>query len=180
MDEEVKDDIIDVIEVKVTEFDEKEYEEIELLGDKKFKFYEKMRGNIDKWTRKKTGKAGYEVTQFILLLPDLFMLISRLLADKRVPVRKKLFLAGVVAYVMSPLDIIPDFIPFFGYTDDLFLVLFSLDKMLNEVAPDVVSENWSGEENVIDLVKNLLEKSNQFIDKNVVEKVKKWARKKDK
>ena len=108
------------------------------------------------------------------------MLISRLLADKRVPVRKKLFLAGVVAYVMSPLDIIPDFIPFFGYTDDLFLVLFSLDKMLNEVAPDVVSENWSGEENVIDLVKNLLEKSDQFIDKNVVEKVKKWARKKDK
>lgn len=174
MDEEVKDV---VIEVQETEFDEKEYEEIKLLGDKKFKFYEKMRSNIDKWTEKKTGKAGYEAAQFLMLLPDLFILISRLIVDKRVPMGKKVFLAGVVAYVMSPFDIIPDFIPFFGYTDDLFLVLFSLDKLLNNVAPDVVSENWSGEDNIIDLIKELLEKSDQFLDRNVVQKIKRWVRK---
>src|SRR5690554_2528347 len=107
MDEELKDV---VIEVQETQFDEKEYEEIKLLGNKKFKFYEKMRANIDKWTANKAGKAGYEAAQFLMLLPDLFILISRLIVDKRVPMGKKVFLAGVVAYVMSPFDIIPDFI----------------------------------------------------------------------
>lgn len=177
MDEELKDV---VIEVQETQFDEKEYEEIKLLGNKKFKFYEKMRANIDKWTANKAGKAGYEAAQFLMLLPDLFILISRLIVDKRVPMGKKVFLAGVVAYVMSPFDIIPDFIPFFGYTDDLFLVLFSLDKLLNHITPEVVSENWSGEENIIGLIKELLEKSDQFLDRNVIQKIKKWIGKETK
>ena len=171
-------DFEDVIEARETEFNEKDFEEIKLLGERKFKFYEKMRTTIDKWTKKRAGKAGYEIAQFLLLLPDLFMLVSRLIIDKRVPAGKKVFLAGVIAYIISPIDIIPDFIPFIGYTDDLFLVIFALDNLLNNVEDNVIIENWSGKENIIDLIRTLLEKSDQFLDKNVLSKIKKWIWKK--
>jgi len=175
-----KKDEEDVILATETEFNEKDYEEIRLLGAKKFKFYEKMRNTIDKWTKKRAGKAGYEVAQFLLLLPDLFMLLSRLIIDKRVPTGKKVFLAGVIGYIISPIDIIPDFIPFVGYTDDLFLVIFALDNLLNNVKNNVIIENWSGEENIIELVKTLLDKSDEFLDKNVLNRIRKWIWKKDK
>lgn len=171
-------DFEDVIEARETEFNEKDFEEIKLLGERKFKFYEKMRATIDKWTKKRAGKAGYEIAQFLMLLPDLFMLVSRLIIDKRVPAGKKVFLAGVIAYIISPIDIIPDFIPFIGYTDDLFLVIFALDNLLNNVTDNVIIENWSGKENIIDLIRTLLEKSDQFLDKNVLAKIKKWIWKK--
>lgn len=175
----MKDEKIDeIIDCPESDFNEKEYEEIKLLGARKFKFYEKMRTTIDKWTRKRTGKAGYEVAQFLMLLPDLFMLISRLIIDKRVPTGKKVFLAGVISYIISPIDIIPDFVPFVGYTDDLFLVIFALDNLLNNVDDIVIIENWSGKENIIDLIRMLLDKSDQFLDKNVLKKIKKWIWKK--
>jgi len=42
--------------------------------------------------------------------------------DPRVPLYARIFAAGVVAYAFSPIDLIPDFIPVFGYLDDLVLV----------------------------------------------------------
>lgn len=174
----LNEDIDEVIDCAETEFNEKEFEEIKLLGERKFKFYEKMRTTIDKWTKKRAGKAGYEIAQFLMLLPDLFILVSRLIIDKRVPTGKKVFLAGVITYLISPIDIIPDFIPFVGYTDDLFLVIFALDNLLNNVGEDVIVENWSGKDNIIQLIQTLLEKSDQFLDKNVLKKIRKWIWKK--
>jgi len=42
--------------------------------------------------------------------------------DPRTPWYAKLLVAGIVAYTFSPIDLIPDFIPFLGYLDDLILV----------------------------------------------------------
>lgn len=42
--------------------------------------------------------------------------------DPRTPLRAKLVIAAVAAYAMSPIDLIPDFIPVLGYLDDLILV----------------------------------------------------------
>ena len=173
-----KDEIEEVVDCEESKFNEKEFEEVKLLDDKKFKHYEKMRTTIDKWTKKRTGKAGYEIAQYLMLLPDLFILLTRLLVDKRVPLGKKAFLTAVLAYVISPIDIIPDFIPFVGYTDDLFLVIFALDNLLNNVKDNVVIENWSGKENIILLIRTLLEKSDEFLDKNILKKIRKWIWKK--
>ncbi len=168
----------DFVECSESNYNQKDFEEIKLLGNKKFQFYEKMRSTIDKWTNKRAGKAGYEIAQYLLLLPDLFILVSRLIVDKRVPAGKKVFLAGVITYLISPIDIIPDFIPFVGYTDDLFLAIFALDNLLNNVNENVIMENWSGKENIIELIKTLLEKSDQFLDRNVLKKIRKWIWKK--
>ena len=46
----------------------------------------------------------------VMLVPNIVKLLSRLLRDRRVPVRRKVFIAAVLGYVISPVDLIPDFV----------------------------------------------------------------------
>ena len=58
----------------------------------------------------------------------------------RTPWYAKLFAAGVVAYALSPIDLIPDFIPVLGYLDDLLLVPLGIVIALRLVPADVLAE----------------------------------------
>lgn len=52
----------------------------------------------------------------------------------------KLFVAGVVAYAFSPIDLIPDFVPVLGYLDDLLLIPLGITIALKLIPPSVLSE----------------------------------------
>ena len=60
--------------------------------------------------------------------------------DPRVPWYARLFVAAVVAYALSPIDLIPDFVPVLGYLDDLILVPLGLALAVRMVPPDVLEE----------------------------------------
>ena len=60
--------------------------------------------------------------------------------DPRTPWYAKLLAAAVVAYALSPVDLIPDFIPIIGYLDDLILVPLGLAAVLKLVPADVMAE----------------------------------------
>ncbi|MGE3909400.1 MAG: YkvA family protein [Chloroflexota bacterium] len=60
--------------------------------------------------------------------------------DPRVPWYARLFVAGVVAYALSPIDLIPDFIPVIGYLDDLVLVPLGIALALRMVPRPVLEE----------------------------------------
>jgi uncharacterized membrane protein YkvA (DUF1232 family) len=60
--------------------------------------------------------------------------------DPRTPWYAKLFVAGIVAYALSPIDLIPDFIPVFGYLDDLILIPLAIALALKLVPPHVLAE----------------------------------------
>lgn len=60
--------------------------------------------------------------------------------DPRVPWYARVFAAGVVAYAISPIDLIPDFIPIFGYLDDLILVPLGIVLALRMIPPEVMAE----------------------------------------
>src|SRR5262245_66075415 len=66
-------------------------------------------------------------------LPDVVRLVARLAADPVLPRSAKIALAAAVVYLMSPVDLIPDFVPFLGYLDDALLVAVVLDGVLNFV-----------------------------------------------
>src|SRR5215813_3625916 len=55
------------------------------------------------------------------LIPNFLKLLYRLFKDPRAPLAEKALLAGTIIYVVSPLDLIPDMIPFIGQVDDLYL-----------------------------------------------------------
>jgi uncharacterized membrane protein YkvA (DUF1232 family) len=58
----------------------------------------------------------------------------------RTPWYAKLFVAGVVAYALSPIDLIPDFIPVLGYLDDLILVPLGIALAIRMIPSDVLAE----------------------------------------
>lgn len=158
-------------------------EEQEKLDDKifesdpiKFKFYEDLRQKAKGWTNEKTGKLGGKLGEYLFLLPDFFILLGRLMIDKRVPTKQKLYVGGIVAYVMLPIDIIPDFIPVIGYLDDLLLVVMGLNMVLNEIDSDILADNWSGEGNVLHQMQKIVAAGDSFLDKRVIQKIKRWLK----
>lgn len=77
-------------------------------------------------------------------LPDLGRLIVRLVADPVLPRAAKIALAAAAVYLLSPLDFIPDFIPFVGYVDDVLLAAILVDGILNYVDRALVLKYWPG------------------------------------
>ncbi len=67
--------------------------------------------------------------------------VALAMRDPRVPWYAKAFGACVVAYALSPIDLIPDFIPVIGYLDDLVLVPLGLLLMLRLIPAEVLAEH---------------------------------------
>ncbi|MDQ3955468.1 MAG: DUF1232 domain-containing protein [Actinomycetota bacterium] len=103
--------------------------------------------------------------EYALLAPRLGRLVWRLIRDPRVPSRSKAALVMVTAYIASPVDVVPDFVPGIGQLDDIVLIAFALDQILNRVPEQIVREHWEGEEDVLGLVRQILDISTAFFPK---------------
>lgn len=79
-------------------------------------------------------------------LADAGRLLWRVARDPRVPWPAKLVAGGALAYVVSPIDVIPDVIPVLGQMDDLFLLVRALRYLAGEAGYDVLHEHWAGSE----------------------------------
>jgi len=98
-----------------------------------------------------------KLKKYARLAPQFVKLIGRLMKDPRVPARQKAILVVVGAYLVSPIDLVPDFIPGVGVLDDLIIAAFALDQILNRVPEDCVREHWDGDEDVLAVVKEVLD-----------------------
>ena len=78
------------------------------------------------------------------ILPDLLRLLKRLAADDALPwgVRARLLL--LLAFVISPIDLIPDFIPVIGYLDDAVLVTLVLRSVVRRSGRQAIERHWPG------------------------------------
>ncbi|MFO7896426.1 MAG: DUF1232 domain-containing protein [Candidatus Cloacimonadales bacterium] len=148
------------------------------IEPQKQKFYEKLRQKVTGFAQQKTGSKGETFTNYLLSLPDFFMLLSRLMIDKRVTMGQRAFIAGVIGYVVFPIDIIPDFIPVIGFADDLVLVVYGLNFILNELDKKIVLDNWSGKADLLQLLASITAAAEGYLDRNVIKKIKSWLTKK--
>ncbi len=101
--------------------------------------------------------------EYVLLVPRLARLLWRLSRDPRVPARAKATLFIIAGYLLSPVDVVPDFIPGIGQLDDLVVVAFALDQMLNRVPREVVLDHWDGDEDVLEVVRQVLDISTAYV-----------------
>lgn len=95
--------------------------------------------------------------EFILLMPDIFSLLLRLYKDSRVKKDIKITISIALGYLLCPIDILPDWIPFIGTFDDITVTLFILNKIFCNIPEEVIMENWEGEKNIVELVKKYVE-----------------------
>lgn len=91
----------------------------------------------------RTG-ARRTVMESIRHIPHYLKLLVGLVRDHRVSITDKLLVAAAIAYVLSPFDFIPDFIPFFGQVDDVFLVVTAVQRLIANAGRHVVLDHWTG------------------------------------
>jgi uncharacterized membrane protein YkvA (DUF1232 family) len=82
-----------------------------------------------------------ELARFV---PDCIVLFRRLLADRRVPRRRKAVLLLLLAYLVSPIDLVPDVVPVAGHLDDAVVAALALRHVLRGVEPGLLEELWPG------------------------------------
>jgi len=82
--------------------------------------------------------------ELVTLLPHLIGLFRGLAKDPRVPRRTKAWLAIGLAWFISPIDLVPEFIPVLGPLDDAVVAALILRHVLGVAGPDVVAEHWRG------------------------------------
>lgn len=77
-------------------------------------------------------------------LPNFLRLLYGLLTDGRVATSDKLLVAAAIGYILMPMDFIPDFIPFIGEVDDVFVLMTALQRLITNAGRSVLLEHWMG------------------------------------
>jgi uncharacterized membrane protein YkvA (DUF1232 family) len=88
----------------------------------------------------------------VILLPNAFKLLTRLVRDPRVAMRHKVPIAGAILYVMSPIDLIPDAILGLGALDDAVVMSLALNGLMANTDPEIILEHWDGSVDALDLL----------------------------
>jgi uncharacterized membrane protein YkvA (DUF1232 family) len=133
-------------------------------------FYLKVRGKINRWLRKgklyeKTGKWSDRFAQYLLIFPDLIHLMIKLFMDREISPLIKSYILMVFVYLISPIDVIPDFIPVAGFVDDLLVLIVVLNKIINTAEKEVLEKiklNWAGEDDIFAKVKEIVALTNEL------------------
>ena len=85
-------------------------------------------------------------------VPDCALLIKRLAASPTISRRQRLVLLVLLAYLVTPIDIVPDFIPIGGQLDDAVLVALALGWLLRTHGERAIQEAWPGPERSLRMV----------------------------
>ncbi len=86
---------------------------------------------------------------------DVGLLLKDVAQDPRVPRADKVAAALAAAYLVSPIDIIPDFLPGIGQADDAAIAVLAFRRLLNAAGYDVIYELWRGSDEGLALVLTL-------------------------
>lgn len=146
------------------------------MNTKEKDFYQKLRIQIKNWLDTRTGK-DQKWSEFILLAPDLFHLMCKLVIDPDVPLANKLKLGAAIAYFIAPLDLLPEaFLGPIGYLDDISVTAYVIDQLLNDVHPQIVQKHWAGDKDILLITRNIVINANRMLAGGIVKKIKKIFR----
>lgn len=102
-------------------------------------------------------------------------LFFSLLLDERVDGKVKLFVASVLAYVIAPVDFVPElFSGLFGMLDDFVLSAFAINVILNWVDPEIVKSHWKGKSDLLVVVQKAMKNAEILVPDAVLKKIEGW------
>ncbi len=130
------------------------------LSGREQRLYDRLRARVIK---SEPGE-GSGLRDLLLLLPDLAVLLGRLVRDERVPVGSKAIALLGVGYLLSPIDLLPEILlgPV-GFVDDLLVLAACLSRVINYVHPDIVRSHWSGQGDALDAIQRLTQWSENLV-----------------
>lgn len=153
-------------EQAVEEADEEEVEDFTDI-EKVIGYYSVGRNYLEE----KLPQKVKTFSDYVFIIPDMAALLFRLLKDKRVPMKTKLIISAAIAYIGFPTDIIPDSIPFIGKVDEIAVAFFALERIISDVPTRIILENWEGKNDIVFVIRNIIDYVINFTGAKNVEKV---------
>ena len=141
------------------------------------RFYDRVRGTIHEYVERKGGGALGKTAEFLLLVPDVFILLWRLSKDKRVEGKNKVLLLSAIAYYIFPLDIMPEaFLGPIGYLDDLVFGVYVLNRIVKDTDASVLRQHWSGNNDVLESIQKVLNAADSLVGTEFLGRIKKMMK----
>lgn len=137
------------------------------------RFYDRMRESIRRYLDDK-GKVVSTSAEYLLLAPDVFVLMWRLVSDARVSTKDKMMLGTGLAYYLFPLDLMPEaFMGPAGFLDDLVFGVYLLKRVLADTDPSILRDHWSGSDDVLTMIQKVLAAADHLVGKDFLARFKK-------
>ena len=134
-------------------------------------FYDQLRQKLHAWAASKDGQKSKWV-DYILFLPDFAYLLGALLLDPAIPAKHKAKLGMVIAYIISPLDLLPEgVIGPAGYAEDIALAAYVINQLLNQVDNEIVLKHWKGDGDLLEVVRHIIEVTDEMVGSGLWKKI---------
>jgi len=106
------------------------------------------------WLHRPTRSLAVPVLR---LIPDVVVLTRRLLADPSLPVAPRLALIGLLAWLLMPIDLVPDFLPVIGLLDDVIVIAVVLRWVGRRLGAGALAARWPGPPESFDLLRRIIQ-----------------------
>jgi len=146
--------------------------------DRDLRFYDSLKARLLGWTGEKLGSRLRKIAELALLIPDITVLLGRVLLDPRVPRHLRIKVGIILTYLASPLDLLPEAVlgPA-GLLDDLILTVFALNRVFLYVEEDILLEHWSGRPEQLEVLRELSDLAGGILSARWGERLKQWYEK---
>jgi uncharacterized membrane protein YkvA (DUF1232 family) len=94
--------------------------------------------------------------ELIRVVPDLLRLLKSVITDRKAPLDVRIVLVGLAAWIISPIDLIPEFIPVIGPLDDVVVAVLALRYTRRRMGTAALRQRWSGSEDGFALVSRVI------------------------
>ena len=127
-------------------------------------FYDRLRGKIERYVSERGGAAGDTAAQALLLVPDVFVFMLRLLLDPEVPRAKRALIGSAIAYFVLPVDLLPEaMVGPGGFVDDLVLALAVLSQSFGSDLEPWAKKYWSGSKSLRKVMRDVLQSAHGLL-----------------
>jgi uncharacterized membrane protein YkvA (DUF1232 family) len=87
---------------------------------------------------------GVPVREILRVVPDVVRLLRTLIADAAVPLDVRVIIGGLFVWIISPIDLIPEFVPGIGPLDDIIVAVVALRYVRRRLGIDDLRRRWPG------------------------------------
>ena len=99
---------------------------------------------------------GVSVGELVRLVPDLLRLLRSIIGDRGAPLDVRLVLIGLLVWIVSPIDLIPEFLPVIGPLDELVVAVVALRYTRRRLGIDNLRSRWPGSDDGFALLTRVL------------------------
>jgi uncharacterized membrane protein YkvA (DUF1232 family) len=114
--------------------------------------------------RERGGLSRETLIAMVRDVPSFIKLFGRLATDARVSKVDKAIVAAVLVYLVSPVDLVPDWVvPVVGQIEDVYLLALALSRLVNNAGVEVLMDHWDGDTSTLEAALAALDRAGRVL-----------------